>query len=66
MPGENAITQLFSRSSDLGYLIEEGGYTTEEAVCLTNGLYYEFTLDEIIASGDDVTARIDELNATCP
>ncbi len=65
VPGEDAISQLFSRSSDLGYLIEQNGFTTEQAVCLTNGLYYEFTLDEIVAGGDDVAARVDELSDAC-
>lgn len=65
VPGDDAISQLFGRSADLGFLIEQYGYTTEEAVCLTNGLYHEFTIDDIIASGDDVNARIDELTDSC-
>jgi hypothetical protein len=65
VPGEEAISQLFARAGDLGYFLLEGGYPLDEATCLTNGLYYEYTLDELVSDDETLGPAIDELFESC-
>jgi hypothetical protein len=65
VPGEDAIDQIFARAGDLGYLIQEAGYSLPEAECLTNGLYYEFTVEDINNGTPEVSDAIDALYDSC-
>ena len=65
MPGEAAISQLFGRAGDLGYFLLEAGYPLDDATCIADGIYYEYTYDDLLSDDEAVRTAIDELVATC-
>jgi hypothetical protein len=65
VPGEAAISQLFGRSGDLGFFLLEGGYPLEDATCIANGIYYQYTYDDLLSDDETVRAEIDQLVGNC-
>lgn len=64
VPDETAIDQLFGRAADLGYFAQNG-WSLEEATCVANGLYYEFTSEQLLEFSTEVEEFFTDLDATC-